>query len=194
MQKDSTIDNYYYHCFHCSYKTSKTSNYKSHLQAKHKNEFTIFLQTALNNTKNSDNLNYDYKESNDSNPTSIMTSKNNTKIFQIVSNDLIKQNDNFILLKKVFNNNDHLNRDDDFLGGFYFHQNKMINSGAFSTAFLGEDSRTGFKTIILRKKLSYEEDINREKYILQKTNGLGNFRHYMKLYMTIIIAILSKVC
>ena len=47
--------------------TSKTSNYKSHLQAKHKNEFTIFLQTALNNTKNSDNLNYDYKESNDSN-------------------------------------------------------------------------------------------------------------------------------
>ena len=69
MQKDSTIDNYYYYCFHCSYKTSKTSNYKSHLQAKHKNEFTIFLQTALNNTKNSDNLNYDYDESNDFNPT-----------------------------------------------------------------------------------------------------------------------------
>ena len=77
-QNHSVIDNYY-----CSYKTSKTSNYKSHLQAKHKNEFTIFLQTALNNTKNSDNLNYDYKESNDSNPTSIMTSKNKKKYFQL---------------------------------------------------------------------------------------------------------------
>lgn len=152
-QKDSAIDNYYYHCFHCSYKTSKTSNYKSHLQAKHKNEFKIFLQTALNNTKKSNNLNYDSNASNDSNPTSILTSKHNKKIFSIVSNDLIKQNDNFILLKNLFNNNEHLNRDDDFLDGFYFHQNKMINSGAFSTAFLGEDSRTGFKTIILRKKI-----------------------------------------
>ena len=38
-----------------------------------------------------------------------------------------------------------------------FHQNKIIKSGAFSTAFLEEDLRTGFKTIILRKKISYEE-------------------------------------
>ena len=78
-QKDSAINYYYYHCFHCSYKTSKISNYKSHLQAKHKNEFKIFLQTALSNTRMSDNLNYDYDELNDSNPTSILPSKHNNK-------------------------------------------------------------------------------------------------------------------
>ena len=39
----------------------------------------IFIQTALNNTKMSDNLNYDYDELNDSNPTSILPSKHNNK-------------------------------------------------------------------------------------------------------------------
>ena len=65
-----------------------------------------------------------------------------------------------------------MNRDE---GGFYFHQNKMINSWAFSKPFLIQDSRTGFKTIILRKKLSYEKNINKDKYILQKIHGIGNF-------------------
>ena len=47
-QKDSTIDSYYYYCIHCSYKISKTSNFKNHLRAKHENEFKNFLKTAIN--------------------------------------------------------------------------------------------------------------------------------------------------
>ena len=65
--KDSTIDYYYYHYyhyFHCSYRTSKTSHFKSHLYAKHRNEFNIFLHTAVNNSKHEDKLNYEYNDSN----------------------------------------------------------------------------------------------------------------------------------
>ena len=45
----------------------------------------------------------------------------------------------------------------------------MINSGAFSTAFLEEYLRTGFKAIILRKKLSYEEDTNKKNIYYKKS-------------------------
>ena len=46
---------------------------------------------------------------------SIQLHPHNKKIFSMVSNDLIKQKDNFILLKNLFNINDHLNRDEDFI-------------------------------------------------------------------------------
>ena len=55
------------------------------------------------------------------------------------------------------------------------HTNKLINSGSFSSSFLGEDKFNGIKVVILKTDYEYEDDIIKEKYILNKIRGMGNF-------------------
>ncbi len=94
------------------------------------------------------------------------------------ANEIYKiQNDdkNDITLKDVFDQLDHLNKYDlEISENFYYHQNKELYSGSFSTSFLGEDINTGVKVIILRTELTNKDQINIEEYILQKIHGLGN--------------------
>ena len=55
------------------------------------------------------------------------------------------------------------------------HSNKKINSGSFSTCFIGEDKNTVVKVIILRTDNHNLKDIQTEEYILQKLHGSANF-------------------
>ena len=61
------------------------------------------------------------------------------------------------------------------ISDYFWHSNKIISSGAFSTSYLGEDKKSGLKVIILKTDIKYEEQIRFEKYILNKIKGFGNF-------------------
>ena len=75
-------------------------------------------------------------------------------------------NEQHILLYKVFCNN-HLNKFDEKINHFYWHTNKVLYEGSFMTCYLGEDNN-GHKVCILKTKKNYTQQINEEKYILQK--------------------------
>ena len=55
------------------------------------------------------------------------------------------------------------------------HSNKKINSGSFSTCYIGEDKNTGVKVIILRTDNHNLKEIETEEYILQKLHGSAKF-------------------
>ena len=96
-------------------------------------------------------------------------------------------------MKEVFDYTNHLNKYDLVFGNFYWHTNKIINAGSFSTFFLGEDKYTGLKVAILRTEKKYDEQFNNEKYILQKIHNKGSFPLYMKYYSMMNITIIFKV-
>ena len=165
----------YYNCPKCHYSSNKTSNYSTHLKTQHPIEYFQFLQTEIKNGL-----------TNGAN----MGGNNNNKIFLInkvknnpncISNDnaplnyFDKVNISYLCLKEVFDTNNHLNKLDDNIGNFYLHTNKVLNSGVFGTAFLGEDIHTGFKVIIKKINKLYKDDVLNEKYYLQKIHNMGNF-------------------
>ena len=180
----NTDNNYtsqcYYNCSICPYHTSNTFNFTRHLK-QHPEELDKFLQTSFNNNQN---IEIDYQEA--TKDTSQGKIENNNQQ-NYVNNMLIKnyESNNYnswkLILRNIFNRDNHLNKYDVDLIKFYMHSNKSINKGSFSESFLGEDKFTGLKVIILKSILEYEEDINTEKYILNKINGAGNFPPFYDL-------------
>lgn len=166
----------YYTCPHCKYSTNKTSNFKYHLKAKHSEEFSLFLKSEINFNSESNNIDH-----NNSNQNNLSTTERNDKTRKkdILNDEAFgepyKNRDKFFLLKNVFDNLNHLNKYDDDIGNFCIHTSKIINRGTFSTAYMGVDKRTGFKVIILKTDLKYRYNIDKEKYILNRMQGLGNF-------------------
>lgn len=109
---------------------------------------------------------------------SVPTQKTTSKaIKQNYKNSLISiKNPNIIAFKNLFNKNAHLSKYDfDINDNFLIHSNKKINSGSFSTCFIGEDKNTVVKVIILRTDNHNLKDIQTEEYILQKLHGSANF-------------------
>ena len=164
----------YYNCPKCSYSSNKTSNYSSHLKTQHPIEYFQFLQTEIkkgktNTANKNDNNNKVFFINKVKNNTNC-TSNNNAEL-----NYFDKGNIPYLCLKEVFDTNNHLNKLDDDLGNFYLHTNKVLNSGSFGTAFLGEDKHTGFKVIIKKINNLYKDDVMNEKYFLRKIQKVGNF-------------------
>ena len=174
-ENKNSLDNYYYHCPKCSYRTSLTFNYRRHLTSSHPEELKDFNASAYDNPKS-------FKLYTHEDPTDYSLQKDNNTIQE----NYIKKQTNFEFkniqinswtnsLRELFIPNNHLNKFDIDLNQFYMHTNKLINSGSFSSSFLGEDKYNGIKVVILKTYYDYEEDIIKEKYILNKIKGLGNF-------------------
>jgi len=179
VQKSNEIINntakFYYNCPKCPFHTSLTFNYKRHLNAMHPNELKDFYETAYDYKKSSKSFIQD--DTSDSFPekTNNYIQGNNLNQRINIKNENIPFNSWNDSLRDVFIPNNHLNKFDIDLRQFSMHTNKLINSGSFSSSFLGEDKYNGIKVVILKTDYEYEEDIIREKYILNKIRGLGNF-------------------
>ena len=146
----------YYSCPHCNYSTNKTSNYKYHLKFKHSDELILFLQSEINKSDKTNNI--ASKSLNENGISTIVKtdkiSKYSIYIFE-PNEESPKEIDKFSILKNVFDNSNHLNKYDEELGNFHIHTSKIINSGAFSTSYLDEGKKIGFKVIILKTNLKY---------------------------------------
>ena len=180
---DNKQKGFYYNCKYCKYATSKTSHYKRHLKSFHLDEYYIFLNSQINPKNKGVTFlckkiisSFDEKEINDS---SHGINKNNEEQNKNALNLNYYKN----LIRNAIDYSDHLSSLDNEISDYYWHTNKKISDGAFSTSYLGEDIKSGLKVIILETKIEYIEEIRLEKYILNKIKGFGNFP---PLYDTLI--------
>lgn len=85
-------------------------------------------------------------------------------------------------IKKIYDNNNHLNKCDILLtSNVILHTNKILSNGTFSTCFLGQDKLSGIKVIILRIDLTNFDKFIIEDYVLKKFMAWVIFRHCMKV-------------
>ena len=96
-------------------------------------------------------------------------------------NSLSKYNIHFILLKKIFDKSNHLNKYEEEIGSYYINRAKIIGEGAFTLTYLGEDKFLKINIAILEIKRIYDDNLKIESFILQRIHGKGNFP---QLYMT----------
>ena len=108
----------------------------------------------------------------------------NHKIKKVQKNKhlLTKIEQNNILLKKVFNKKNHLNKFEEEISQYYLNRAKIIGSGASTKTYLGEDKLTKDNVAILEIKKIHEEKIYIENYILHRIHGKGNFPQLYMLY------------
>ena len=167
--------NFYYNCSLCQYSSSKISHYKRHLQSFHIEEYKWFINSEIKKNKKTVTVICKKRD--------ILLDKNEIKDDYDFENkreseqkkNSLNLNDYKNLLRNAYDYSDHLNKLDFHISDYYRLSNKIISSGAFSTSYLGEDSKSGLKVIILKTDIKYEEEISLEKYILNKIKGFGNF-------------------
>ena len=161
-------------CPFCDYHSKKTFNYERHIVLHHNIECNKIQNIPKSIFEQKGKLNKKRKRNIKINKFSISSGEKLT-IFSEQNLLIPEKNEYLQLLLTVFDKKNRLNKFEMDIGSYYFNHSKIIGKGHYSETHLGEDKKLKLNVAILKTELSDRENLDIEKYILQRVHGKGNF-------------------